>query len=400
LTYARGLFEILEIVLLGYLEFHPYTIIVFLAVSLLVALGNSVFIRRPGGAHGSIEQTPFVSILVPARNEELNIGRCVRSLLAQEYPAFEVIVLDDHSTDATRSILDAIQKENPALRIISGEALPAGWLGKHWACHQLAGVARGELLLFTDADTWHEPDALRDSVATMMKESTDLLTAFPHEQVVTWGEKLTVPVLGFAPFSFVPVFLARFRGFSRLAVTIGQFMLFRRTAYDAIGGYEAVRTHPLDDVQFGRRVLKNSLKWQLVDGTNHVHCRMYRDFDASISGFTRSLFAFFTDHVLWYSLAWLWIAVIFLEPWLVILLNSLGIRLAFFPNSLAWMAVLEAFVLFLLIYFRFRFPLYLVWLYPLSICMWVWLAFRSLIFALRGKAGWKDRRLPTPTLRL
>jgi chlorobactene glucosyltransferase len=386
--------------LLGYLEVHPYTIIAFLALSLLIAVGNSIFIRRPGGAHASTEQTPFVSILVPARNEELNIGRCVRSLLAQEYPAFEVIVLDDHSTDATRSILNEIRTENPALRIIGGEALPAGWLGKHWACHQLAGVARGELLLFTDADTWHEPYALRDSVATMLNAGADLLTAFPHEQVITWGEKLTVPLLGFAPFSFVPVFLARFRGMSRLAVTIGQFMLFRRTAYDAIGGYEAVRTHPLDDVQFGRRVLKNGLKWLLVDGTNHVHCRMYRDFDSAVSGFTRSLMAFFSNHVLLYSVAWLWIAVIFLEPLLVILLNLLGIRLAFFPTSLAWIAVLESFLLFLLIYFRFRFRLYLVWLYPVSVCLFVWLAFRSLIFALRGKAGWKDRRLPTPTFRL
>lgn len=365
-----------------------------------MALGNSIFIRRPRAAHVLPERTPFVSILVPARNEELSIAKCVRSLLAQEYPGFEVIVLDDHSTDATRAILDDIQKEDPALRIISGEALPAGWLGKHWACHQLAGVARGELLLFTDADTWHEPFALRDSAATLIEHQVDLLTAFPHEQVVTWGEKLTVPVLGFAPFSFVPVFLARFRGLSRLAVTIGQFMLFRRTAYDAIGGYEAVRTHPLDDVKFGRRVLKNGLKWLLVDGTNHVHCRMYRDFDSAVSGFTRSLFAFFTDHVLLYSLAWLWIAVIFLEPLLVIFANAAGIQLDFFPTSLAWIAVVEGFLLFLVIYSRFCFPLYLVWLYPLSICLFVWLAFRSLISALRGTAGWKDRRLPTPTFKL
>lgn len=389
-----------ETVLSAYWQVHPYTVLGFLALSLLIALGNSLFLRRLTRTYSSLEQTPFVSVLVPARNEESNINKCIRSLLAQEYSTFEVIVLDDHSTDSTRSILDGIQKEQPALKIISGEPLPEGWLGKHWACQQLAGAARGELLLFTDADTWHEPHALRDSVATLIKEGADLLTMFPHEQVVTWGEKLTVPVLGFAPFSFVPIFLARFRGLSRLAVTIGQFMLFRRSAYDAIGGYEAVRTHPLDDVMFGRRVLKYGMKWMLVDGTSHVHCRMYGDFDSAVSGFTRSLFAFFTHHVPLYALAWLWIAVVFIEPLVVILLNDLGVQLAFFPTSLAWIAVLEAFLLFLLIYVRFRFPLYLVWLYPISICLFVWLASRSLIFSLRGKSGWKDRSLPTPNFRL
>ena len=201
-----------ETVLSAYWQVHPYTVLGFLALSLLIALGNSLFLRRLTRTYSSLEQTPFVSVLVPARNEESNIDKCIRSLLAQEYSTFEVIVLDDHSTDSTRSILDGIQKEQPALKIISGEPLPEGWLGKHWACQQLAGAARGELLLFTDADTWHEPHALRDSVATLIKEGADLLTMFPHEKVVTWGEKLTVPVLGFAPFSFVPIFLARFRG--------------------------------------------------------------------------------------------------------------------------------------------------------------------------------------------
>ena len=379
----------------SYWQVHPYTIIGFLLFSLLIALGNVLFLRRLSGTGSSLAQPPFVSILVPARNEALNIERCVRSLLAQPYPAFEVLVLDDHSTDATPSILAEIQKTNPQLSILRGEPLPTGWLGKHWACHQLAQAARGELLLFTDADTWHEPNALRDSVALLTEEQVDLLTLFPHEEVVTWGEKLTVPVLGFAPFSFIPVFLARWFGLSRFSITIGQFMLFRRSAYEAIGGYEAVRTHPLDDVKFGRRVLSHGFKWLLADGTLHVHCRMYRDFRSSAAGLTRSLFAFFTNNVLLYVFAWTWIGVVFLEPILILTLHGLGLQPSFFPASLAWIAVLEATVLFLLIYLRFRFPVYLVLFYPLSVGVLVWLAFRSLTSTLRGTAGWKDRNLPT-----
>lgn len=383
-----------------YWQIHPYTIVGFLAFCLLNALGNSVFLQRLRKSNLSVGPAPFVSILVPARNEELNIERCIRSLLAQQYPAFEVIVLDDHSTDSTASILADIQVTDSRLTVLHGEPLPAGWLGKHWACHQLADAARGELLLFSDADTWHEPNALIDSVATLLQEKVDLLTAFPHEEVLTWGEKLTVPILGFAPLSFIPVFLARWLRWSGLSITIGQFMLFRRSAYEAIGGYEAVRAHPLDDVKFGRRVLKHGLKWLLVDGTQHVHCRMYRDFHSAVTGMTRNLFAFFTYRAPLYLLLWMWIGVVFLEPIAALLLHAIGDPTSFFPAWLAWIAIAEAFVLFALIYLRFRFPLYLVLLYPLSICVYVWLAFRSLIVTLDGRAGWKDRRVPTPTSRL
>ncbi|MGE5377788.1 MAG: glycosyltransferase [Bacteroidota bacterium] len=383
-----------------YLQIHPYTVIGFLALGLLIALGNSFFIHRLRRGISQSGSLPFVSILVPARNEALNIETCVRSLLAQDYPAFEVMVLDDGSTDETLSLLEGIQKENPKLDILSGTRLPGGWLGKHWACHQLSQAAAGELLLFTDADTRHEPYALRDSVSAFLENEVDLLTAFPHEQVVTWGERLTVPILGFAMFSFVPVFLARWRPFARLSITIGQFMLFRRTAYDAIGGYEAIRSHPVDDVTLGRRILSHGFKWLLVDGTDHIHCRMYHDFDSAVSGFTKNLFAFFDHHILLYLLAWLWIGCVFLEPLIVLLLNGLGTPPGYFPASLAWIAVLESLLLFALAYRRFRIPPYLVWLYPVSIILFVTLALRSLNFAWQGRHDWKDRSLPRPAIRL
>ena len=383
-----------------YLQAHPYTVIGFLAFGLIISLGNSIFIHRLRGRTLLPGQSPFVSILVPARNEALNIASCVRSLLRQDYPAFEVIVLDDHSTDGTHSILEEIQKEYPELKTLEGEALPPGWLGKHWACQQLAKAARGEFLLFTDADTWHEPDALRDSIATALEKNADLLTVFPHEQVITWGEKLTVPILGFAMFSYVPVFLAHWRPFSQLSITIGQFMLFRRAAYEAIGGYEAIRSHPVDDVTLGRRILRHGFKWLLVNGTHHVHCRMYRDFDSAVAGFTKNLFAFFDHHVLLYLLAWLWIGVVFLEPMLVILLQLFGIHLEYFPVSMAWMAVLESLLLFAIAYHHSRIPLYLVWFYPVSMTLFVTIALRSLIFAWQGRHDWKDRSLPRPVIKL
>ena len=385
---------------IDYWQIHPYTVVAFLGFCLLTALGNSLFLRRLGGRNSGLTHFPFVSILVPARNEEANIETCVRSLLGQDYPAFEVTVLDDQSTDASGVILNEIQAQHPALKILSGQALPPGWLGKNWACQQLAMDAGGEFLLFTDADTWHAPRALHESVAALGEEQADMLTAFPRELVISWGEKLTVPILGFMPFAFVPVFLARLWRLPFLTVTIGQYMLFRRAAYEAVGGYERIRSHPVDDVMLGRHIASQGFKWLLVDGTDHVHCRMYRSYPSAVAGFTRTLFSFFDYHVLLYLVAWLWIGCIFLEPLLILILNSLGMEILYFPASLAWLAVIQAVALFTLIYARFRFPVALTALYPLSIGLFVGLAFRSLIYNVSGKHAWKDRELPRPRLRL
>jgi chlorobactene glucosyltransferase len=138
---------------------------------------------------------PLVSILIPARNEERNIGACVSSLLAQDYPAWELLVLDDHSEDATGEIVRSLIAKAPVVqaRLMDGTALPAGWTGKSWACHQLAQQARGAYLFFTDADTAHAPDTIAAAVAHATRTRADLLSAWPRLITITWGEKLVIP---------------------------------------------------------------------------------------------------------------------------------------------------------------------------------------------------------------
>lgn len=378
---------------------HPNTVIAFLAFGLVIAIANHFFIRRLGQARLP-DVFPFVSILIPARNEAVNIEACVDSLLDQDYPNFEILVLDDQSTDDTRLILDRLAGSTKiALRILDGFPLPAGWLGKHWACHQLTQSAKGDLILFTDADTRHQPNMLRDSVSMLLETKTDLLTAFPREEIVTWGEKLTVPILSFATFSFLPIFLAQWLKLPLFSITIGQFMLFRRTAFDAIGGYEAIKDSPVDDFSLGRRIIAHGFKWMLADGTDHVTCRMYTSFQDAVAGFTKNLFAVFDHHVFLYLLAWTWVAFAFLEPPLVILLNLFDLPLGFFSPSLAWIAILEAALLFAIAFHRFRFPKYLIPLYPVSLAVFVFIAYRSLVFSLIGLGNWKSRKLPRPGLK-
>jgi chlorobactene glucosyltransferase len=380
------------------LEQLPLIVIIFLFLCLLTALSNYWLIPR-FDEYPPPSTYPRVSILVPARNEADGIEACLRSLLDQDYADFEVIVLDDGSTDETGPLLLKLARQNSQLNVLEGKPLPLGWLGKHWACYQLAQAASGDLLLFTDADTLHQPNMLRDSVAALIAERADLLTAFPHEQAVTWGEKLVVPVISWGILSFLPVRLASRLSMPWLSVTIGQFMLFNRSAFEAVGGYASVREHLVDDVALGRRIIAHGYRWTLLDGTGHVSCRMYRGFWEAVDGFSKNVFAFFEYRILFYLAAWLWIAIAFLEPPYALSSWYLGKPLAYFPPNLAAIATLQSLLLWRIAYRRFRLPAYLVLLYPLSLSLFILIGLRSLVLTLTGRATWKGRQLDRPAIR-
>jgi chlorobactene glucosyltransferase len=382
------------------LAWHPYAlfIVLFLSFGLITVLVNFFTVKR-FDQYPLAEKFPFVSILVPARNEALNIACCVDSLLAQDYPDFEVIVLNDNSTDDTSPILAGLAQTDPRLRVLKGSPLPDGWLGKHWACHQLDQAANGELILFTDADTCHTPDMLRASVSALIAEHADLLTAFPHEQMLTWGERLLVPIIGWGIFTFVPIRLVQKLRLSALSVTLGQFMLFRRTAYDAIGGYSAVKSEVIDDICLGRLIISTGHAWRLLNGTRHVSCRMYRGFWEAVNGFSKSMFAVFDYRILPYIIGWLIVGLAFIEPAVALVSRWLRYPLSSLPLNYAAFSVIISVVLFMVAYRRFQFPAYLVFYYPLSLALFIAVIVRSLFQSARGTSTWKDRLLDRPAMR-
>jgi len=379
---------------------HPYDlfIVLFLTFGLVTVLVNYFTVRR-FDQYPTAEKFPRVSILVPARNEAFNIEACAGSLLAQDYPDFEVIILDDQSTDETPVILSLLKQANDHLTILSGTPRPEGWLGKHWACHQLAQTATGEVILFTDADTRHTPDMLRDSVSALVAESADLVTAFPREEVITWGERLLVPVIGWGIFTFIPIRLVQKMRLTALSITIGQFMLFRRNAYDAIGGYEAVRNELVDDVSLGRNIISNGLEWHFLDGTHHVTCRMYRNFWDAVGGFSKSLFAVFDYRILPYFVGWTVVGTAFIVPVMALISRWLRHPLTSMPADYAAGSVAISILLYMIAYRRFKFPAYLVFYYPLSLVLFISVAIRSFFQTATGTSTWKDRALDRVAMR-
>lgn len=371
---------------------HQVSLIVFLTVLLLIALSNLRAWRRLGEVPLP-DRFPRLSVLVPARDEEANIGPCVRSLLAQEYPDFEVRVLDDASSDGTGRILSALAEEHDRLQVLVGRPLPSDWLGKHWACHQLAQAAEGELLLFTDADTRHHPHTFGDAVAALLAEEADLLTALPRYEVVSWAERLVVPVLAWSIFSFLPLGLARRLRLPALSATVGQFMLFRRRAYEQVGGHAAVREQVVDDLALGWRIKAYGLRWRLLDGGRHIRCRMYQGFCGVYEGFSKNLLAAFGYNVPLFVFVWLWLGIVFWEPLIVIILGVIGVSMPALSPVLAAAAIALSLLLWALSHRRFGFPLYLSFFYPFSMLLVNIIAGRSVWLTLRGQATWKGRIL-------
>jgi len=382
------------------LPWHPHGlfIVIFLSFGLATVLVNYFTVRR-FDQYPPAEKYPFVSVLVPARNEAYNIETCISSLLAQDYPAFEVLVLNDHSTDDTSRILARLAQSNDRLRVLKGLPLPEDWLGKHWACHQLSQAATGELILFTDADTYSTPDMLRASVSALTAEQADLVTAFPREEVVTLGERLLVPVIGWGIFTFIPIRLVQKLRWPALSITIGQFMLFRRVAYDEVGGYESVRMEVVDDICLGRRIITAGGQWRLLDGTRHVSCRMYRGFWESVNGFSKSLFAVFDNRIIPYFLGWALVGVAFIQPAVALVSRWVRHPLTSLPVEYAALSVGISVVLWMMAYRRFHFPAYLVFYYPISLALFIAVVMRSFFQTLTGTATWKDRVLDRVAMR-
>lgn len=273
-----------------------FGILLLLFTHLLINLLS--FRRLKAGAEGNTSSDPLVSLLVPARNEETHIEMCMRSLLGQHYERLEVLVLDDRSCDATAAIVQGIIDELPStqrgrLRLLHGEPLPSGWVGKNFACHQLTQHAQGAYLFFTDADTVHAPETVRAVIDCMHHLDVDLLTAQPEYELKDIGEHLLMPLLCFRVFTLLPLTLVSRHSEPILAVGKGSLLCVRRLAYDAAGGYQVIKGRILEDVALARAVKAAGYRMAFVDAVDLIYCHMYASLARTWAGFSKTFFAFY-----------------------------------------------------------------------------------------------------------
>lgn len=374
-----------------------YQLVVLLSLLIFtgIAIWNLFELRLLPGPDDEEETgaLPFVSVLVPARNEEHAIEACVSSLLQQRYPRYEVIVLDDGSEDATHAILLRLGAlAGPRLRVVKGEPLPSGWHGKAWACQQLGDLASGELLLFTDADTRHMPDTLFRSVTALRDAGADMLTLTPYQEMRGFVEKLVVPLVYFILMCYLPLRLVWKSRYPAFCVAIGQFMLFSRDSYRRIGAHGSVRDCLVEDICLCRQIKSRGGRVMVFDGTDAVSCRMYRSPAEVIGGFSKNLFA-----GLGYRASGLFVLVLLtlafhVIPWVVL---AVSLFRGWFSLLFFWLPLLQVLVPLvsrILIALRFRQPLLMAALHALSQLALVAIALNSFFISRFGRgAAWKGR---------
>ena len=234
---------------------------------------------------------PMVSIIVPARNEEHNIGRCVSSLAAQDHSDFEILVVDDRSTDRTVEVVRAVPLGNARrIEVIEGEPLPPGWFGKPWACRQGAGAARGRILLFTDADTVHAPGLLSRGLVALEEDGAGALSLVGRQIMETFWERVVQPhifaLIGMRfPRLHVPIEPARWPE----AVANGQYILVTREAYEGVGGHGVVRGEVVEDIRLAQELSRSGVRLTVRGAEDVFATRMYRSLRELVEGWTKNM---------------------------------------------------------------------------------------------------------------
>ncbi len=337
----------------------------FLLLQLFHVLLNLLF--RQKIPHTRKGNTESVSILIPARNEGKHIGNLLRVLSKMQIEKAEIWVFDDQSDDDTAQVVTTFAQHNSSIRLLQGSSLPEGWLGKNHACYQLAQEAKGDYLLFLDADVLLYGNIIADTVSYVKNNRLGLLSLFPKQQLLTWSERCTVPIMHYILLTLLPLVYVRYSPFTPHAAANGQFMLFEAEQYRKLQPHRIFCQSAVEDVAIARYYKRQKARVACIAGPRRVQCRMYGSYREALNGFSKNIFAFFGNvpalaFLFWIfaALGWIPVAVthlLFLPVWVLLTLlvqlgyarvsrQPAGITLLLFPAHLFFMLHLMCSALF------------------------------------------------------
>jgi glycosyltransferase involved in cell wall biosynthesis len=355
---------------------------------LLVGIINAVLVRDIDRIDvPPPREWPFVSYVVPARNEEANIGKAVRSFCSQDYPRFEVVVINDRSTDGTSKVLKGLQAEFSSLSVAEGRDPPEGWLGKPNALEIGRSRAKGDWILMTDADVVHAPDLLRRAVAYGLREDAGMVVVRPRH--VTGGvlEAILMSGVNFFFFVVMPVFLVRYSRNPLLSTGSPVFNLIRRDALESCGGFACLKRAVVDDLDIGYYVKREGHRLAVAFSGSSIGHRMYGGARQTVQGFGKTTFP-----------------TIRKAAWLLPVYFALGLMISILPYcAFAWGLVAGRMILpalislaimhvvFAGIAWRYQEPWYIAFTNPLRELGWLWIFARSAVLYYRKGLIWRGR---------
>ncbi len=335
--------------MMDFLTFAAHVTALLLLTILTFRLWRNLrFLRRVQHLRTTTTDCPLVSILVPARNEARSIRMCIESLAAQDYPNFEIIALDDQSSDATGMLLEELAAKNPSLKVLHGcESQSAGWNGKSYACQRLADAASGVWLLFTDADTVHTPTSITQGVRQAQALGVALLSAMPRQVTASWSERVIVSFI----LDFLPLLALDLPGLPRSSsgssAANGQYLLVHAATYRALGGHEAIFNAFVDDFALGRHFRVSGHPIALVSGVHMLSCRMYRTASEVWAGFSKNILlgletSSADKRPVWWTLAFAWgYACLFVLPFYHLIVSNQSLIVLL---EVGWLGLLRGMV--------------------------------------------------------
>lgn len=350
------------------------------------------------------DQHRKISVCIPARNEQENIGHLLSSLTTQQYSSFDILVLDDNSTDNTTEVVTSFADKNPGqITLYKGLSKPKDWLGKPWACKQLADVADGDLLLFLDADTTIKPDTLLRIATSFKQYNLDMLTVWPHQILGSFWEKTVIPLVYYALLTLLPSIyvyrdprwmpkVIREKLQPAFAAANGQCIAFTREAYHKIGGHTSVKKEVVEDVELAKNIKSSGLTMRMFNGVDSINCRMYRSRQEIFDGLRKNFFAGFHYSLTLFILFALLHLVIFILPFIALIA---GITVGY-----PWMVLYSTLSVCLILLHRLWIAKQCNWnpfyafSHPIGVLWFQWLGFIKIIdYLWDRKSEWKGRKI-------